>query len=108
MRMPALKRGRRFRDSRTDAQQAAASLDNPLNTRKIETCCQPCSAAPRYRLGNPPSACPMVRRRTFPQHGRFINKQKGWPDQPDRWAASLIQTALSLTDAEAAPQIPRL
>ena len=55
-----------------------------------------------------PSARPMVRRRTFPQHGRFINKQKGWPDQPDRWAASLIQTALSLTDAEAAPQIPRL
>jgi len=27
----------------------------------------------------------MVRRRTFPQHGRFINKQKGWPDQPARW-----------------------
>jgi hypothetical protein len=26
----------------------------------------------------------MVRRRTFPQHGRFINKQKGCPRQPAR------------------------
>lgn len=74
---------------------------------------KPCFAASGFRLGQPyrkDLAIPhphvaMVRRRTFPQDGHFINKQKGWPD---RLGSLEPRSSSSFNRAFGPPQIPRL